>query len=295
MSEEKYFSHDWKGTARIYLKILRKYPSSIVGLIIILGYALMATVGPILIPYDPSPKISDRFLPPSWEHPLGTDFAGRDTFAQIIHGSRDVLSVAVITAFITVIIAFSIGIFSGYMGGKVDTVLTTVMDIFLIIPSFPLLVIVAASVPRALTPVEVALVISFVGWAGLARAIRSQVLAIKRSAFIEAARCLGLSNVRIVFGEILPNLMPYIAMNLILSIIGAVYSQVGLYFLGLLPFTTMNWGMMINIALQQSALINPKAWPYLLSPIGAIILLQTGFILFMSALEEIFNPRLRTE
>jgi len=294
-NEIGFMTHDIKSSIKTFIKILRKYPSSIVGLIIIIGYAVMASIGPILLPYDPSPKIQDRFLPPSLQHPLGTDFAGRDNLAQIVHGSRDVLTVAILTASITVIIAFSIGIFSGYMGGKIDTVLTTIMDIFLIIPSFPLLVIVAASVPRALTAVEIAFVISLVGWAGLARAIRSQVLAIKRSAFIEAARCLGLSSSKIVFGEILPNLMPYVAMNLILSIIGAVYSQVGLYFLGLLPFTTMNWGMMINIAMQQSALINPKAWPYLLSPIGAIILLQTGFILFMSALEEIFNPRLRTE
>ena len=168
-------------------------------------------------------------------------------------------------------------------------------NILMIIPRFPLLVIIAASIPRVLNPIEVAGIISIVGWAGLARAIRSQVLAIKETPFIEAAKCLGLSRFHIVFREIMPNLMPYIAMNLVLSIIGAIYAQVGLFFLGVLPLTTVNWGMMINIAISQGALISPKLWTYLLSPIVCIILLETGFILFLHALEEIFNPRIREE
>jgi len=280
---------------RNIMRIISKSPSSLTGFIIILIFAGMATIGPIIVPLDRTAHPGKRFLPPSLEHPLGTDFAGRDVLSQIIHGSRDVLTVAFLTALITVFIALTIGIFSGFVGGKIDTVLTSITDIFLIIPSFPLLIIIAASMPRALSPIEVAVIISIVSWAGLARSIRSQVLSIKESPFIEAARCLGLSRIHIVFNEILPNLSPYIAMNLVLSIIHAIYSQVGLFFLGVLPFTSVNWGVMINIAMRQNALVNPKAWIYLMSPIVCIIILQTGFILFLHALEEIFNPRLRAE
>jgi len=277
------------------LRIIKKRKSSLVGFIIVVAFTLMATIGPIVVPFDRTPNVSKRFLPPSFEHPLGTDYAGRDIFAQIVHGSRDVLTVAFLTALFTVIIALTVGIFSGYVGGKIDAALMGVTNIFMIIPRFPLLVIIAASIPRVLSPVEVAIIISIVGWAGLARAIRSQVLAIKETPFIEAAKCLGLSRFHIVFREIMPNLMPYIAMNLVLSIIGAIYAQVGLFFIGALPFTTVNWGIMINIAISQGALISPKLWIYLLSPIVCIILLETGFILFLHALEEIFNPRIREE
>mgnify|MGYP000103038419 CR=1 FL=1 len=281
---------------KLFFKILWKNKSSLVGFTIIVLYVLMATIGPIIVKYDPTPHINLRFAPPSFKHPLGTDYAGRDTLAQIVVGSRDVLLVAFLTAFFTVIVAMSIGITSGYLGGVIDEVLSTIMDVFLTIPGMPLMIIIAASINRPLTPLEVAAIISFVSWAGLARTLRSQVLSIKRSKFIEAARCLGLSSFKIIFSEILPNLVPYIAMNLILAIIRAIYAQVGLYFLGVLPFTTLNWGMMINIAMfNQAALVNPKAWIYLLSPLMAIIILQIGFILFLHALEEIFNPRLREE
>lgn len=283
-----------KCNLRIFWKTLRKSPSALVGFLIIVAYIFMATLGPIIIKYDPTPKLSKRFLPPSFEHPLGTDYAGRDTLAQIVYGSRDVLSVAFLTAVISVTMAFLIGVTSGYIGGKLDAAVSMVIDVFLTIPGIPLLIIIAATIRRALSPIEVAFVISFVSWAGLARALRSQVLSIKRTEYIEAARCLGLSTPKIIFNEILPNLMPYIAMNTVLSIIHSIYAQVGLYFLGILPFTTLNWGMMINIAMfNQAALVNPKGWYYLLAPIGAILLLQLGFILFLHALEEIFNPRLR--
>ncbi len=286
----------WLSGAKSTLKIIRKDTSALVGFTTILFFVLMASIGPELISLSKLPDVSKRFLPPSWEHPLGTDFAGRDVLAQIVHGSRDVLLVAFLTGTITVIIALTIGIYSGYSGGRLDSALMTFTDTFLVIPSFPLLVIIAVSIPRTLSPLEVAFVLSIVGWAGLTRGIRSQVLSIKQTPYIESAKCLELSRIHIVFSEILPNLLPFIAMNLVLTIISAIWSQVGLYFLGVMPYSSVNWGAMINIALyRQSALLNPKVWVYLFSPIVCVVAVQTGFILFMHALEEIFNPRLRTE
>ena len=214
----------------------------------------------------------------------------------MINGSRDVLLVAFLVGIITTFIALVVGISSGMVGGRFDAALMAVTDVFLIIPSFPLLLIIAASLPRTLSPFEVAFIISIVGWAGLARSIRAQVLSTREKPFIEAARCLNLSNIHIIFSEIMPNLLPYIAVSMVYSVTGGVYSQVSLFFLGILPFTSVNWGMMINIALyNENALINTKAWIYLFSPIVCIVLLQTGFILSQHALEEVFNPRLRSE
>jgi peptide/nickel transport system permease protein len=280
---------------KFLFKVLRKNKVSLAGFIIILVFTVMAIIGPEVIPYDRTINIKNRFLPPSWEHPLGTDYAGRDTFAQIVHGSRDVLLVAFLTAVFTTIVSFIIGISSGFIGGKFDVAMMTVADIFLVIPSFPLLIIIVTSLQKVLSAVEIALILSIVGWPALARAIRSQVLSIREKEFIESAVCLGLSKKHILFGEILPNLLPYIFMNLILSTVGAIYSQVGLYYIGALPFTATNWGVMIQTAISEGALVNPRAIWYLLSPLICIILIQAGFILFMHSLEEIFNPRLRTE
>ena len=259
------------------------------------SFTLMAAVGPDVIPYDRTPRVRDRYLPPSWEHLLGTDYAGRDTLVQIIHGSREVLTVAFLAAIITTTVAFVIGIASGFLGGKTDTVLMTGTDIFLVIPSFPLLLIIVTSIPRVLSTPEIAFILSITIWAPLARSIRTRVLSLREEAFIESAKCLGLSKVHILFNEIFPNLLPYIAMNLVLFIVVAISSMVNLYFIGAMPYTATNWGIMIQKALSDGALINPKVWPYLLSPLMCLILIQTGFILFLHSLEEIFNPRLRTE
>lgn len=284
-----------RGFVATFMRALRKSSSSMLGFAIIVFFVLMAVFGPIVLPFDNTYYPSKRYLPPSWENPLGTDFAGRDVLRQLVNGSRDVLLVAFLTGAITTVISFVVGISSGMIGGLFDSAVMAITDVFLIIPSFPLLVIIATSLPRMLSPFEVAFVISIVGWPGLARSIRAQVLSVREKPFIEAARCLNLSRAHILVSEILPNLMPYIAMSMVYSIVGGIYSQVGLFFLGILPFTSVNWGVMINIAFQENALINPKAWIYLFSPIVCIVLIQTGFILSQHALEEVFNPRLRTE
>ena len=275
-------------------KIILKNRVSLAGFIIIIAFVLMATIGPVLMPYDRTLHVQDRYLPPSREHLLGTDYAGRDTLAQIIAGSREVLIVAFLTAIITTTISIVVGLSSGYLGGKTDTILMTIADIFLVIPSFPLLLIIVSIIPRILTILEIALILSLVGWASLARPIRTRVLSLKEEEFIESAKCLGLSKIHILFNEIFPNLLPYIAMSLVLAIVGAIYSEVSLYFIGALPYTAANWGIMMQTAIGEG-LINPLTWSYLLSPMLCLVIIQTGFILFLHSLEEIFNPRLRSE
>ena len=289
----------WLRELKVTFKILRRNRAAFVGLIIFIGFLFMAYVGPYIRPYNEIYyNFEERFVLPSLEHPLGTDYRGRDTLAQMIDGSTNIITVALLTGLFSTFLSFSIGMVSGYLGGKVDRALMFLADVFLVIPSFPLLLLIAAVVGRTLSPLEIAGLISIVGWAGLARAVRSQVLSIKSSDFIEAARCLGLSTSHIVFREILSNLTPYLFMSMITSMVGAIYSQTGLAYLGLLPLETTNWGFVINTAMytyQAFFSQNLGVLLYFFVPVSLIVLLQSSLVMLLSGLEEVFNPRLRTE
>lgn len=272
---------------------IRAKPSRTIGFFIIIFYALMATVGPSLYPANLPIDPTNVYAPISWQHPLGTDFAGTDNLALIVTGSQFVLFSAFLAGIFHLIFGTAAGLASGYLRGATDSVLMRLADFFLTIPGFPLLVVLA-TVWRFGSPEAMGLVLGITGWAGLARAVRSQTLSLRERGFIEAARGLGLSRSHIIFREILPNVAPYIAMNLLFSITGAIYSEVGLFFLGVIPFAANNWGFMLNQAVfTAGAITSPTALPYLLSPMVAILLLTLGVVLLLDAVDEMFNPRLR--
>ena len=265
---------------------------AVAGAVILMLYLLMATIGPILVPLGGQAP-GEAFQPPSWKHPLGTDYLGRDVLAQIVHGSRDVLFVAFLAATFAIAIAISVGILAGLKGGVVDQALMTLVNMMLTIPHLPVMMILAA-VFRVRDPFSFASILALWMWAGLARAVRSQVLSLRERDFIEAARLLKLGSFHIIFKEILPNIVPYVAINFVSMMRGAIVSSVAIMFLGLAPFSATNWGMMLNMAtIQTGAIYIPQALPYVLSPLLAIMLLQLGGYFFASGLEEIFNPRLR--
>ena len=281
-------------------KFLRDVTSSIrgkVGFSITLVFALMATIGPIIFPLEfTSFDLEKAYSPPSFEHPLGCDYFGRDVLRMIIAGSREVLMVGILAALLTTAIALIIGLTAGFMSGVVDATLMTIADIVLTIPGFPLLLVLASTVlSKAMDPLSLAGVLSITAWAGLSRSIRSQVLAIKEREFIEAARCLGLRRIQIIFVEILPNLLPYIVTITILGVTGAIYAQIGLFTLGVAPYSSINWGVMLNNAIQQAGAIHSTKYMNLLAPAFFIVLLQLGLITLSGSLDETMNPRLRTK
>ncbi len=280
------------------LRIIKSDKAALTGFLIIVGYILVAFIGPFFIELDLSPT-PERLCPPSWKHPLGTDPFGRDILAQLVHGAREMLIVGFLAGAITVAIGAAIGMLSGYVGGKLDMVLMSITDIVLTIPGFPLLMVIAAfligSGVKELAPPIAAVLLSITAWAGLARAIRSQVLAIKEEPFIEAAKTLGLSKFHIIFGEILPNLMPYIAMNFMLSSVGAIYAYVGIMALGLVAYKPGNWGVMLHMAMSYVGTVTGVGSWCVLAPAMAIVLLQIGLVLFSNGVDKLFNPRLREE
>ncbi|MEU8356397.1 ABC transporter permease [Nonomuraea sp. NPDC048882] len=281
----------WRGVWRV----MKRKPSRLVGVVIIAGFIVMGVVGPMVLPEHLPSDTNAITQAPSWEHWFGTDPQGRDVLALVITGSRYVLLTAAVTALITVVVGTSIGLFSGFKRGRWDTVLMRFTDMKLTIPGLPLL-LVLATVWQFGSPLQMGLVLGLLGWGGVARAVRSQTLSLRERGFIEAARGLGLSTTHIIGKELLPSMAPYIAMNMLISVTGAVYSQVGLFFLGVLPYESDNWGVMLNLAVfQAGAMITPNALGYLLAPLLAILLLTLGIVLVVDAMDEIFNPRLREE
>ena len=279
---------------KLFFYHLRKNKAGLVGFIVLLALIFMCYVLPYFVPLDMETRVNEIFKPPSWKHPLGTDFQGRDILNQIIHGGRDVMNVAFMAGLISTAIAVSLGAISGFVGGKVDMILTSIADIILTIPHFPLLAVLAAFIDFK-SSVGLATLLGLLSWPGAMRSIRAQVLSLKERDFVEAARVLDLGTGHIVFKEIIPNMMNYIVMNMIFSMRSAVYSQVGLIILGFVPFTSTNWGVMIHYAWSRGAIFFKGSLMYLLAPIAMIALFQWSLVSFARALEGIFNPRLRGE
>ncbi|SDJ81042.1 ABC transporter permease [Nonomuraea jiangxiensis] len=281
----------WAGVWRV----MKRKPSRMVGVVLVLGFAFMGVFGPMFypaqLPRDPNLITS----PPSAQHWLGTDDQGRDVIALVVTGSRYVLLAALVTALITVVVGTGIGLFSGFKRGRWDTVLMRLTDMKLTIPGLPLL-LVLSTVWKFGSPTQMGLVLGLLGWGGVARAVRSQTLSLRERGFIEAARGLGLSTTHIVGKELLPSMAPYIAMNMLIAVTGGVYAQVGLFFLGVLPYESNNWGQMLNTAVFRSgALTVPSGLGFLIGPLLAILLLTLAIVLVVDAMDEIFNPRLREE
>jgi len=266
-----------------------------IGFIGVLVLALIIILS-IFAPYIfPVPNTSDPgkiFEPPSKVHWLGTDNVGKDVWAQVANGGRDLIFLALITAGVSIFIGIILGSASALIGGKFDEVLLFLADVWLTIPRLPLLVVLSGFFD--LNSIVLALVLAILSWAGLYRKIRAEVLSLKQSEYIEAAFMLDLGKLHIIFRELLPNMVGFISMNFTLMMKHAIYAQVGLVFLGLLPLEN-NWGVMINIAWTQGAIYNKNAIWFILSPTIAISLLILSLVWVNRALNELFNPALRGE
>jgi peptide/nickel transport system permease protein len=279
---------------RDFWRICKSDKSAFVAGVVILIYLGIAIFGPIFVHLSSFQNPANAYLPPSWQHPLGTDFLGQDILTQIVIGTRPVLEVGLLTAIFAVGFGVIVGLVTGYLGGAVDMALMRLADVSLTIPGLPL-VIVVASIIRTSSPLILAAIIAITAWAGLARAVRSQALSLRSADFIEAAKVQGLPLRHMIGRQLLPNVGPYVAISFLLAVTAAIYAEVGLFVLGVAPVSGTNWGIMINLAMGNGALYTSKSMLYLFTPMAAIVFLQVALVFFTRALDQLFNPRLRVQ
>jgi len=224
-------------------------------------------------------------------HILGTNINGQDLYARLVYGLRTSLWIAFLAALIGTFLGITIGLVAGYKGGWVDELLMMFTNIMLVIPSIVLLILVAAYL-SARTPGIQALIIGLTGWPWVARAVRSQTLSLKNREFVNLARLAGLGDLRIIFGEIMPNMISYIFMAAILQFSGAILASATLDFIGLGPTTMVSLGNILQRAIAYNAL--QFGWWWWFIPPGLIITLIITALFFINiGMEEVFNPRLR--
>lgn len=221
---------------------------------------------------------------------LGSGEYGEDLLSQLLWGSRIAMLVGLTAAGIATFVGLIVGLISGYFGGIIDEILMRVTDFFLVIPGLPLMIVLAAILKPGWY--NIVLVIALVGWTGTARLVRSQVLAERAKAYVEAARAIGGSDIYIIFRHILPNVTPLLFAQITLGVAGAILSEAGLSFLNLTDPLDVSWGRMLFHA-SNSGSYTRGCWWYVFFPGLCIVLVAMSFTLVGYAVDEILNPRLR--
>lgn len=273
----------------ITLKKLNK--KALVGVSIILFFILIAIFAPLIAPYDPHEFVGPPYSKPTANYVLGLDRMGRDILSQLIHGTRLSLVVGLTTGALMTSISLLIGMTAGYFSGIVDRILSTIIDVFMVIPGLPLMIVIASYIKlRGVVPII--LVISFTSWAPGARVIRSQTLTLRNREFILASKITGEKSWRIIFSEILPNMLSLISSDFFMACLTAIVGEASLEFLGFGDVSAITWGTMLYWAQNSSALLN-NAWGWVLAPGIAIATLGASFALLNFSIDELTNPKLR--
>ncbi len=285
------------GTAglRKFWQSLERNRMGLVGLIMLVIAVGMAVFGPWIAPYNPKQavkvSIDSIYAPPSPQHWLGTDDAGKDVLSNLIYGARVSLTVGFFASFISVVIGGAIGIVAGFYGGRVENLLMRLTDIMLVIPDLPLAIVLVAIIgPGLLTIIAV---IGILYWTGSARLVRSQVLSVKERKFVLRARAIGAGNLYIIRRHIFPSVFPLMVVNTVLVISSAIITESSLAFIGLADPTTLSWGQMLNFAFTRGGMSAGAWWALVLPGLG-IVWVVLGCTLLGHGLEQIFNPRLET-
>lgn len=274
------------------LKLLTRQKKAVAGLIIIATLWLMALAAPVLAPTDPAERVGRSHQPPTVEHYFGTTKMGRDVYAQFVWGARPTLAVGFATGLAITALGTVIGLVSGYFGGRTDAVLDLITNAVLVIPNIPLLILLA-SFAGTVGPLAIMAIITLTSWPWGARMTRAQTMALRNREFITAARMVGEPAWRIIFVEIVPNLVPLIGINIVGSIIYAIVAQTTLEYLGFGDPLNVTWGTMLYNAQNSSAIII-GAWWDIGAPALGIAIVGLGLALLNFTFDEIANPQLRS-
>lgn len=278
------------------ISLIKRNPKILTGVVIFVVLLLMGLLEPI-IDYlrlgSHSPDeigLADPYLHWSFKYPLGTDPYGRDLFGMMLVGIRYSLFIGIIAGAIGIVIAVTIGFISGYKGGLVDHILRSITDAFLVIPTWPIFVIIAVYT-KAATLLDISLLLAIFSWPGSARTIRAQVLSMKESPYVQLAKVSGESDLEIVFFELMPNLLPYVFIGFSNMIMSAIFAETGLRLIGIGPPMLPTLGYLLNLCITSGFFTS--------RPVTMIILTLPLILIFVSlnliniGLDEEFNPRLK--
>jgi ABC-type dipeptide/oligopeptide/nickel transport system permease subunit len=285
----------WKGI-QAFWKVIKRKPLAFFGVVMLLVIVFLAVFAQYIAPYTIEEMATlkasseDILAPPDTAHLLGRDDAGKDVLSQLIYGARISLVVGFSASFMSLFIGTMIGMIAGYFGGKIDNFLMRVVDILMVIPTLPLMLVIITFWGRGLN--KIILVIGLLYWTYMARLVRSQVISIKERPYILRAKAVGASDLHIIVQHIFPQIVPLIIAQGVLDTSTAIIAESSLAFLGLGDPTKVSWGMMLNFAFARA--ISKQAWWFLLPPGFAIVWVSLALVLLGTALEEMFNPRLKT-
>lgn len=271
-----------------FVRRLVAHRGGLVGAILVAVVVLAGLLAPVLTPYQPDQIQMERALePPSGDHPLGTDVFGRDVATRILFGARFSLEVSVLSRLIAIALGTFLGLLAGYFGGRLDNLVMRLADVTLAYPGLLLLIAVIAAVGPSMAALFIAL--GIVGWAGVARLVRAQVLSLKEREFVLAVRSLGASHTKIIGRHLLPNCLTQLIVVFSMGLGAAIMAESSMSFLGLgAQPPAASWGSMISGGLDYL-----RAAPWLsLAPGFVITLTVLGFNLLGDALRDVLDPRL---
>jgi peptide/nickel transport system permease protein len=285
-----------RGRVRVpgWLGLMLRNPKSRLGLAMVGFIVLIAVIAPWISVSDPNAfSLFDARQAPSWHHLFGTTDQGSDIFSQVVVGARRSLLLGAFSGAIATAVAAILGITSAYLGGVVDEVINLFTNVFLTIPPIPLLVVISGFA-RSRGLWTMVFVTAAVLWAFEARILRGQALSLKSRDFVLAAKAAGESTTRIVFGELVPNMISRIAAAFVLVFYIALLVDAGLEFLGLGDMGATSWGVTIYWAQVNSTVLQGEWWPFLF-PSLALSFTVLGLTLVLAGIDEISNPRLRSD
>ena len=277
-----------------WLALLLSNTKSRLGLAMVGLVVVVAVIAPWISVADPNGfSLLAARQAPSWNHLFGTTDQGSDIFSQVVIGARRSLLLGFFAAALATSTAAVLGITAALLGGLVDDVVNVLINIFLVIPPIPLLVVMSGYVQdHGMTTMIV--VLALVLWAFEARILRAQALSLKSRDFVDAARASGESTARIVFGELVPNMISRIAAAFVLVFYIALLVDAGLEFLGLADVSKTSWGVTLYWAQTNSTVLQGEWWPFFF-PGAALAFTVLGLVLILAGIDEFTNPRLRSE
>jgi peptide/nickel transport system permease protein len=285
-----------RGRVRVpgWLALLLRNRKSRLGLAMVLFMVVVALIAPLISVAHPNDfNLLAARQAPSWHHLFGTTDQGSDIFSQVVLGARRSLLLGVLAGVIATGLAAILGITAAYSGGLVDEGVNVLTNVFLTIPPIPLLVVVSGYL-KSRGLVTMAVILALVLWAFEARILRGQALSLSKRDFILAAKASGESTPRIVFGELMPNMISRIAAAFVLVFYIALLTDAGLEFLGLGDMSKTSWGVTLYWAQTNSTVLQGEWWPFFF-PGAALAFTVLGLVLLLAGIDEVSNPRLRTE